>query len=73
MLGAGYGDADVIIMRNACVGSSGNEVPWLRPDLSKQTPLLFWRYGKHMTGRVKECLAELEREGKMDGVGIVLY
>ena len=72
VLGSGYEDDEVKMMRDAC-GTSSNKVPWLRPDMSKPRPPLWLGYGKHMVGRVKACLVELERDGKMKEDGIVLY
>lgn len=71
LLGAGYQDADVAAMREACRDDS--RVPWLRPDLSKPAPPLGPEYGKAMVQRVKSCLEELRRDGKIDGDGVHFF
>lgn len=71
VLGAGYKDADVATMREACRG--GSNVPWLRPDLSKPAPPLGPDYGKAMVQRAKSCLKGLEKDGKIGGDGVFFF
>ncbi|KAK7746394.1 hypothetical protein SLS53_002353 [Cytospora paraplurivora] len=62
ILGAGYDDAGVEVLRKASTGIY--PIPWLRPDLSKPAPPLGPEYGKALVGRIKELLPQLEKEGK---------
>lgn len=64
ILGGGYDDAGVEQMMKASVGTK--PVPWLRPDLTKPAPPLGPEYGKALVARIKELLAQLEKEGKLD-------
>lgn len=69
--GAGYDDAAIEEMREACQEKSN--VPWLRPDLSKPTPPLGPGYGEALVERVKVCLRELAEGGKSKGDGVYFY
>ncbi|KAI0469363.1 hypothetical protein F4859DRAFT_487931 [Xylaria cf. heliscus] len=64
ILGGGYDDTDVEVIKKASEGIQ--PLPWLRPDLTKPAPPLGPEYGKAMVARVKELLAQLEKEGKMN-------
>lgn len=73
--GGGYDDAAFKEMYDAAKGK-GKEVPWLRPDLTLETPPLGPEYGKHMVGRVKTCLEKLESEGILGVEGaarVIMY
>lgn len=65
VLGAGYDDEAFEAMRSACLQAGiqgevkGKGVPWLRPDLTVETPPLGPLYGKHMVERVKVGLGKL--------------
>ena len=74
IMGGGYDDAVFKEMYDAAKGE-GEQVAWLRADLTVQTPPLGPEYGKHMVGRVRACLAKLEGEGKLGGGegGVVMY
>ena len=63
--GGGYDDAMVKEMRDACKGADGAQVPWLRPDMDALPPH-GPGYGAAMAEKVKACLGEVAREGKMD-------
>jgi hypothetical protein len=66
VMGGGYDDAGMELMRNASKGNTNSRpVPWLRADLTKPAPPLGPEYGKAMVARVKEVLARLESEGKL--------
>ncbi|KAL8909500.1 MAG: hypothetical protein Q9207_000180 [Kuettlingeria erythrocarpa] len=71
LLGAGYQDADIAAMREACRDES--RVPWLRPDLSKPSPPLGPEYGKAVVQRVKSRLEELRRDGKINADGVYFF
>ncbi len=64
ILGGGYDDASTDLMMKAAAGIK--PIPWLRPDLTKPAPPLGPEYGKVLVARVKELLARLEKEGKMN-------
>ncbi|OJJ50232.1 hypothetical protein ASPZODRAFT_13320 [Penicilliopsis zonata CBS 506.65] len=61
VLGGGYDEQDISTMRAACQGVKNN-IPWLRPDMTKPTPPLGPEYGKAMVQRVKVALAELREK-----------
>ena len=69
--GAGYDDAAVAEMREACKGT--RHVPWLRPDLEKPAPPLGPGYGEAMVERVKVCLKELAADGKLGEDRVYFY
>lgn len=71
VLGAGYDDADAEVMMRASAGI--RPMPWLRPDLTKPAPPLGPEYGKALVARIKELLAELQSEGKMEEEKIRWY
>jgi hypothetical protein len=76
--GGGYDDAAFKKMYDAAKGK-GKKVPWLRPDMTIETPPMGPDYGKHILGRAKACLGKLDSEGKLgdqgkeEGAGIVFY
>jgi len=49
------------------VGTKVKKVPWLRPDTSKPAPPLGPEYGKALVVRIKELMADLQKQGKLDG------
>ncbi|KAI0382923.1 hypothetical protein F5Y04DRAFT_279172 [Hypomontagnella monticulosa] len=63
ILGGGYNDADTKTMMEASAGI--RPMPWLRPDQTKPTPPLGPEYGKAMVVRIKDLLAQLQKEGRM--------
>lgn len=72
ILGAGYDDEAAERMRKAvaeaeAVGTKVKKVPWLRPDTSKPAPPLGPEYGKALVVRIKELMADLQKQGKLDG------
>ncbi|KAI1349195.1 hypothetical protein F5Y01DRAFT_192085 [Xylaria sp. FL0043] len=71
ILGGGYDDAGIEVIMNASKGIK--PIPWLRPDLSIPAPPLGPEYGKAMVARVKEVLAQLSEDGKMDTEEIHWY
>ncbi|KAI2602098.1 hypothetical protein GGR54DRAFT_553251 [Hypoxylon sp. NC1633] len=71
ILGGGYDDADIEVMIKASAGIK--PMPWLRPDLTKPAPPLGPEYGKALVARIKELLAELQKEGKMDEEKVQWY
>ena len=71
ILGAGYDDDGTEVMMTA--SANIRPIPWLRPDTSKPAPPLGPEYGKALVARVKELLAQLEREGKMNEEGVYWY
>jgi hypothetical protein len=71
--GAGYDDAMVESMRNACKEQGVDDVPFLRPDMSVPTPPLGPKYGVAMVNRVKTCLGELKEEGRLATGGVYFY
>ncbi|KAI0809958.1 hypothetical protein GGR55DRAFT_146701 [Xylaria sp. FL0064] len=71
ILGGGYDDADIDMIMKASKGIK--PIPWLRPDLSKPAPPLGPEYGKAMVARVKDVLAQLSEDGKMDKEEIHWY
>ncbi|RYP59308.1 hypothetical protein DL769_008603 [Monosporascus sp. CRB-8-3] len=64
LLGAGYDDAGTEVMMKA--SERLRPIPWLRPDMSKPAPPLGPEYGKALVARIKELLAQLKVEGKMN-------
>lgn len=71
VLGGAY-EADVAKSLRATVnGVSGvPDVPWLIFDKERPSPPLGPEYGKHVVGRVKEAILEMEKERKLgDGNG----
>ncbi|KAI3325315.1 hypothetical protein HD806DRAFT_533904 [Xylariaceae sp. AK1471] len=64
ILGGGYDDAGIEVMMKASEGTK--PIPWLRPDLTKLAPPLGPDYGKVLVARVKELLAQLHKDGKMN-------
>ncbi|KAI0426007.1 hypothetical protein F5Y09DRAFT_320269 [Xylaria sp. FL1042] len=71
ILGGGYDDAGIEVIMKASRGIK--PIPWLRPDLTKPTPPLGPEYGRAMVTRVKELLAQLSEESKMDKEDIYWY
>ncbi|GKT56796.1 hypothetical protein ColTof4_08664 [Colletotrichum tofieldiae] len=72
ILGGAFDDAATAVLREAVAGARAQsadvrKVPWLRQDSSKPAPPLGPEYGKAMVVRVKEALARLQGEGKLDG------
>lgn len=71
LLGAAFNNRDIEELREAAKGTK--DVPWLRPDVSKPSPPLGPEYGKAMVGRIKETVKALERDGKLEGNGDVVW
>lgn len=71
IVGAAFNDDDTKAMMDASAGIK--PVPWLRPDTSKPTPPLGPAYGQAAVARVKELLARLQEEDKMNEEKIHLY
>lgn len=71
LLGAGYDDEGTKVMMEASKGI--HAIPWLRPDMTKPAPPLGPEYGKALVQRIKELVAELEREGKMNEEKVFWY
>ncbi|KAI0097472.1 hypothetical protein GGR51DRAFT_566543 [Nemania sp. FL0031] len=71
ILGGGYEDAGIEVMRKA--SKDIKPIPWLRPDKTKPAPPLGPEYGKAMVARVKDLLAQLKRDGKMDKEEVFWY
>ncbi|PYI10293.1 hypothetical protein BO78DRAFT_404402 [Aspergillus sclerotiicarbonarius CBS 121057] len=71
ILGGGYEDAGIYLMREAAKGIKS--VPWLRPDLSKPAPPLGPEYGKAMVERIKVTVKELQDKGTMSEDAMVYY
>ncbi|KAJ4992753.1 hypothetical protein SVAN01_01799 [Stagonosporopsis vannaccii] len=71
VLGAAFDDQGIEELREAAEGTK--DVPWLRPDTSKPTPPPGPEYGKAMVARVKETVSSLEKEGKLEGNGDVVW
>jgi hypothetical protein len=69
--GAGYDDQAIADMRAAAAGAK--PVPWLRPDTTKPAPPLGPEYGKALVARIKETVAELTAQGKLDEDAVVWY
>ncbi|KAK1983564.1 hypothetical protein LZ30DRAFT_714075 [Colletotrichum cereale] len=73
ILGGALDDAATAVLQEAVAGARAlpfadvRTVPWLRQDPSKPTPPLGPEYGEAMVARVREALARLEGEGKLDG------
>lgn len=71
ILGGGYDDEAVEKLRMAVAGTQGTrKVPWLRPDPAKTqagpTPGSE-EYAKSVAARVRDALAALDRDGRLDG------
>jgi hypothetical protein len=72
ILGGGYDDAGTEVMMKAAAGI--HPIPWLRPDLTKPAPPFGTPdYGKALVQRIKELLAQLEKEGKMHEEKVCWY
>lgn len=71
ILGGGYDDEGTAVMMEAAKGI--HPVPWLRPDTSKPAPPLGPEYGKALVARIKNLLAEMEKDGKMKEEKVVWY
>jgi hypothetical protein len=71
LLGAAFDDQGIGELREAAKGTK--DVPWLRPDTSKPTPPFGPEYGEAMVTRIKRAMKELERHGKLDGNGGVVW
>ncbi|KAK3395194.1 hypothetical protein B0H63DRAFT_462791 [Podospora didyma] len=71
ILGGGYEDAGIELMMKASAGTK--PIPWLRPDLTKPAPPLGPEYGKALVARIKDLLAQLEKDGKMDEEAVQWY
>ena len=71
VLGAAFDDQGIEELREASKGT--RNVPWLRPDTSKPTPPPGPEYGKAMVARIKEKMESLEKEGKLDGNGDIVW
>ncbi|KAH8176947.1 hypothetical protein LIA77_02029 [Sarocladium implicatum] len=71
VLGAAYEADAVRSLRETVTGVSGvPSVPWLTFDRKQVAPPLGPEYGKHVVGRVKKAIMEMEKEGKLgDGHG----
>jgi hypothetical protein len=69
--GAGYDDAAVKEMREACQGASS--VPWLRPDLTKPVPPVGPGYGEAVVERIKVLLKDLVDKGELDKDAVYFY
>lgn len=68
ILGGGYDDDDYEAMRKAVDAATLERRPvWLRNDLSVDMPPPGPEYGKAVVVRVKNLLAKLEKEKKLDG------
>ncbi|OAA69293.1 hypothetical protein LEL_10169 [Akanthomyces lecanii RCEF 1005] len=68
ILGGGYDDNDYEAMRKAVDAATLERRPvWLRNDLSVEMPPPGPEYGKAVVVRVKNLLAKLEKEKKLDG------
>jgi hypothetical protein len=67
IMGGLFDKAGAEAIREACRATEGAKtVPWLLQDTTKPTPPLGPEYGKLMVQRVKDALAALEKEGKLD-------
>jgi hypothetical protein len=69
--GGGYDDEAVEKLRMAVAGTQGRrKVPWLRPEPAKTqagpTPGSE-EYPKSVAARVRDALAALDRDGRLDG------
>ena len=77
MTGSAFGDDDVEKMKaslSEAEKTNGKKVVWLRPDRNMKRPPFGPEYGKFVVRCVKECLARLEGEGKLNGEGgVFLY
>ncbi|KAI1122054.1 hypothetical protein F5Y10DRAFT_254997 [Nemania abortiva] len=71
ILGGGYNDNDTEVMMKASEGIK--PIPWLRPDSTKSAPAIGPEYGKALVARVKELLAQLSEDGKMNEEKVHFY
>lgn len=71
ILGAAFDDEGTKVMMDASKGI--HPVPWLRPDTTKPAPPLGPEYGKALVVRIKELLAELENDKKMNEEKVVWF
>ncbi|KAI1077279.1 hypothetical protein F5B20DRAFT_583525 [Whalleya microplaca] len=71
ILGGAYDDAGTEVMMKASAGIK--PMPWLRPNRATPTPPLGPEYGKAIVVRVKELLAQLQQEGKMNDEKVQWY
>lgn len=71
LLGAAFDNQGIEELREASKGTK--HVPWLRPDTSKATPPPGPEYAKAVSARIKEKMISLEKEGKLDGNGDVVW
>ncbi|OAA53371.1 hypothetical protein ISF_08852 [Cordyceps fumosorosea ARSEF 2679] len=68
ILGGGYGDEDYAVMRKAVDAAAlKRRTVWLRNNLSVAMPPPGPEYGKAVVVRVKDLLARLGGEGRLDG------
>ncbi|GKT47180.1 uncharacterized protein ColSpa_07361 [Colletotrichum spaethianum] len=72
VLGGAFDEAATAVLQTAVAHARAQSadvrtVPWLRQDSSKPAPPIGPEYGQAMVVRVKEALARLEGEGKLDG------
>lgn len=71
ILGGAFGDVDTQLMMEASKGI--HPVPWLRPDSSIPAPPLGPEYGKALVARIKEKLAVIEKEGRLNEEKVIWY
>ncbi|KAI1428590.1 hypothetical protein F5Y12DRAFT_710890 [Xylaria sp. FL1777] len=71
ILGGGYDDAGIDMMMKASAGIK--PIVWLRPDLTKPAPPLGPEYGKALVVRIKELLAQLSKDDKLNEEKIHWY
>ncbi|KAJ8130484.1 hypothetical protein O1611_g3145 [Lasiodiplodia mahajangana] len=71
ILGGGYDDAGINMMMKASEGT--RPIVWLRPDLTKPAPPLGPEYGKALVARIKELLAQLQKEDGLNEEKVHLY
>lgn len=71
--GAQYDEARVLKMQQACRDIGVDHVPFLVADSNVAMPPVGPKYAKMMVSRVKNCLIELEEEGRLEGCGIWYY
>ncbi|RDL36462.1 Uncharacterized protein BP5553_05814 [Venustampulla echinocandica] len=71
IVGGGYNDEDLDVLRRSCQTAKTPLVPWLRPDLNKPTPPLgpevLFKYGKALVERIKLLIKQMEKENKLNG------
>jgi lysozyme family protein len=76
MLGGGFADTFDQVhdgVEKALKESGGAKVAWVRHDGTKPAPPLGPEYGKAMVERVKETLASLKAEGKLESSNSGVY